>query len=304
MINDLTNSSIPLGDSLLKAKVIAIQLENKELIDWINNELNGYGAKELPIYRRLKANSLFTISNGMVIENNFTLPTTLIDKEYQQFLNTSFVTNSISAIEEHLKNTDEGSMHYLPHPPEFLSYANGILIKNGYLTNGYSIIKGSLLVVVKEYASILTSVRNEIIDFLTNIYVKYGDIDIMDSIIHDKKEEINSMGTTNITNYGGVVNTGNKAEVSATISININNKENLTRHLKESNLEQEDIQELLTVIDNDNYNTETNELGDKTSVWMKKMLSKAIDGSWQVSIAAAGNILSQAIFTYYGWPTN
>jgi hypothetical protein len=32
--------------------------------------------------------------------------------------------------------------------------------------------------------------RNEIIDFLTNIYVKYGDIDIMDSIIHDKKEEL------------------------------------------------------------------------------------------------------------------
>jgi len=34
---------------------------------------------------------------------------------------------------------------------------------------------------------------------------------------------------------------------------------------------------------------------------MKKMLGKAVDGSWAICIAIAGKVLADAIIKYYGW---
>lgn len=42
-----------------------------------------------------------------------------------------------------------------------------------------------------------------------------------------------------------------------------------------------------------------NGFGPKVSAWMGKMMQKAANGSWEVGVAAAGTLLSQALSKYY-----
>jgi hypothetical protein len=64
---------------------------------------------------------------------------------------------------------------------------------------------------------------------------------------------------------------------------------------------EDDINELQTVIDNDNPVMEKKKMGSKVGDWTKKMLGKAVDGSWKVSLGIAGKLLADAIQAYYGW---
>jgi hypothetical protein len=34
---------------------------------------------------------------------------------------------------------------------------------------------------------------------------------------------------------------------------------------------------------------------------MSKIMTKAIDGTWNVAVGVAAEMLKKAIFTYYGW---
>ena len=40
--------------------------------------------------------------------------------------------------------------------------------------------------------------------------------------------------------------------------------------------------------------------GPRVSAWIGKMIGKAAEGSWQIGLGAAGNLLAQAIAKYYG----
>jgi hypothetical protein len=41
--------------------------------------------------------------------------------------------------------------------------------------------------------------------------------------------------------------------------------------------------------------------GPRVREWIKKMISKAVDASWQIELGVAGNLLTDALKAYYGW---
>ena len=51
IIEELSDSSKSLTNPLLKARVIASRIGNHGLEKWVNDELAGYGADNLPNYR-------------------------------------------------------------------------------------------------------------------------------------------------------------------------------------------------------------------------------------------------------------
>lgn len=65
-------------------------------------------------------------------------------------------------------------------------------------------------------------------------------------------------------------------------------------------MKEDDINELLAVIDTEIPNTEKGTFGYKVNLWIGKMINKALDGSWQVAIGAAGSFLADAVQSYYG----
>lgn len=61
----------------------------------------------------------------------------------------------------------------------------------------------------------------------------------------------------------------------------------------------EDINELLSVVD-ENIPSVPEQYDSSVKTWITKMLGKAVDGSWQVGIGAAGSILADALAVHYG----
>lgn len=105
----------------------------------------------------------------------------------------------------------------------------------------------------------------------------------------------------NTSGNGNVVNTGDQNTIIADITINKGDRNALEHHLAAYNIESSDIQELTSIIDQDNPVTEEKKFGEKVNSWIKKMLGKAVDGSWKIAINAAGKLLTDAITSYYGW---
>lgn len=70
--------------------------------------------------------------------------------------------------------------------------------------------------------------------------------------------------------------------------------------LQENGISEEDTAELIEIIDTEEPNTESKIFGEKVSGWTKKMIGKAVDGSWNIGIGAAGSLIAEAIGKYYG----
>jgi hypothetical protein len=75
----------------------------------------------------------------------------------------------------------------------------------------------------------------------------------------------------------------------------------LAQKLSDSQVSQQDIEELKSILESDKPNQEKGILGDKTNGWITKMISKSLDGTWQIGVGAAGGLLVEAIKTFYGW---
>ena len=65
IISLLSNESSSLSEALLKTKVFLHEIGKKELIDWINRELNGYpDGAEVPSYRVLESRVMGNLVNA------------------------------------------------------------------------------------------------------------------------------------------------------------------------------------------------------------------------------------------------
>ncbi len=106
----------------------------------------------------------------------------------------------------------------------------------------------------------------------------------------------------NITHFQGVLGNVENSSVSQSMSLSIskNDIESLSKFLSSNDIENNDIELLKNAIKSDPTPTQAEKLGSHVNDWILKMLSKSADGSWNVGIATAGNLLAGAIATYYG----
>lgn len=96
------------------------------------------------------------------------------------------------------------------------------------------------------------------------------------------------------------VGDGNKAVVRNNSKVVVNDFEEVRRQLREHHVGDQEIIELENALSQDPKQTKANSFGEKTQKWMKKMISKSIDGSWSVGIATAGGVLANAVNSFYG----
>lgn len=74
----------------------------------------------------------------------------------------------------------------------------------------------------------------------------------------------------------------------------------MAANLRSHGIEENDIQELQTIIDVGPLPQSSNEYSPYLRDWMKKMIGRSIDGSWQVAVGAAGSILATGLQNYFG----
>lgn len=300
IINELIDTEISISSPLLKTKVLASRLQNEVLLNWVSNELKGYNSTSgLPDYRKYSGNITGTYINGNMQYNDQPVPTVGLKRDLEEMLLSMDFYQSISSL-ENLKgeNKSEKLEHTFPAELTGLIQQNWRKMGNPYL----QLVNCKKSVSVNAVVEILAFVRNNLLDFMLKIDSEFGNITEIEEL-KTKKEEITTIMNQTIINNSGdgnILNTGEKANITATININKGNIEELTKHLQEIGLSNADTIELIEIIDTEEPNFDNKTFGQKVNTWTQKMLGKALDGSWNIGIGAAGNLIAEAVKSYYG----
>lgn len=300
IINELIDSDKSITSPLLKTKVLASRLQNEPLLNWVSNELKGYDNLEsIPDYRKYQANITGTYINGSMQYNDQPVPTIGLDKGLEEAIHAMNFTQSISTLET-LKVENKSGVLEQVFPAELtgLIQQNWRKMRNPYL----QLVNCKKSISINAVTEILSFVRNNLLDFMLKIDSEFGNITEIEEL-KTKQEQITTIMTQTIINTSGdgnVVNTGNKAKITATITINKGDKEQLVKHLQEIGLSEEETSELTEIIDKEEPNYINKTFGEKVNGWTQKMLGKALNGTWEIGVGAAGSLLAEAIKMYYG----
>jgi hypothetical protein len=145
---DAYDSKASLSNMLRKAKAIAVKLQLKQPIAWVEAELNGYGAGEVPDYRK--------ISGRVKARNPYVglIPVICADPEFERILSEHWVRESVGTIEHLLSSTNEPMVPFTGEKARFLSR-----MSNAPEFPTYLMLSASSLV------SILDAVRNKVLDW-------------------------------------------------------------------------------------------------------------------------------------------
>lgn len=300
IINELIDTDKSISSPLLKTKVLASRLQNEVLLNWVSNELKGYdNSSELPDYRKYQGSITGTFINGSMQYNDQPVPTIGLKREFEEVLRTMNFSQSISSLETLKGENKSGTLeHTFPAELTGLIQENWRKMGNPYL----QLVNCKKSIPVNAVVEILAFVRNNLLDFMLKIDSEFGNITEIEEL-KTKKEQIATIMNQTIINTSGdgnVVNTGEQATVSATINITKGSKEELVKHLQDIGLTKEDTTELVEVLDNEEPNFNNKTFGQKVNNWTQKMLGKALDGSWNIGIGAAGSLIAEAIKSYYG----
>lgn len=310
VINDLIDAEKSLISPLMKLNYFGRLTKNTELTEYSLNEIKGYSAtSNLPEYRKISSRLFVDFQAGWNSHPNKEIPILGLDKDIQEFCRFISVYESIREIENmNAKFSEKDSSYELQFPiplellPQIQPYAIRLYKSDIRMqVTGARLIGNSIRML-----GITETVRTNLLAFSMEIAEKFG-YEIELSNYNEQREANNKtilhyMTTNNITNSGdgNIINTGDKAKIDAKINITKGNKDQLVKHLQDNGISAEDTAELIEIIDTEQPNPETKTFGEKVSGWTKKMIGKAVDGSWNIGIGAAGSIVAEAIGKYYG----
>lgn len=297
IIDLLSSNDGSLTDALLKTKVLLHSLGHKELVEWVNWELNGYPSKgDVPPYRVLQAHVEGVITNGFYRYNSFPIPIKHLSEKQQTNLEVIRFTEALSVLEKH--GTAEKGEIMATIPIEY----NSVLSKP--LSQGYYVERAWSGVPVASLASIFVQVRSRLLDFVLSLRDKLP-TDAGDSLSKAQVSAIDAGQMFKSAIFGDnttiVVGSHNVQTVTGTIVRG--DFDSLASALRKSKVSELDVASLKSAIDADEEAVAQTPgtFGPRVKAWLETMWSKAVDASWQIELGVAGSLLAQALTTYYGW---
>lgn len=282
---DALNPGIPVSELLRKTKVIATKLDIQELLDWSNQELNGYkeaiSSDELPDYRDLDGRVEVFDPYTKIFK-----PVIFQDASVANKLSSKGVIESIASIEDIIKSSaeehDKLFINLSPKTVSMLQEAFGI---ETYFV--FAITRASIVGVVD-------TVRNTILDWALKL--EQEGVSGEDDTFTKKEKEI-TQHTINITgDFAGTIGTmSNYGDINISQNITEISVVDVKRILSEmrkfwSDLELETEQK--TVLENSVEDLEKEiekEQPDKSRI--RELLSSAVDTLEN----AAGGVIAQGI---------
>lgn len=297
-IIDILSAEKPnLTNAFIKTKVLLYKLNQKELVTWVNNELNGYqNIEELPPYRVLSSQVLVNASNMAYQANSHPIPLSHLDSELRGELESSKLMHSLAVLEEFAKSDSQ----FLERPLQM----EWIPILNKGLSNNYRIQKAWCEIPISGVFQILTEVRSRLLDFLLELSNEFGD-DMTDEEVKHKASEVDPASMFNNAIFGDntTILVGKQNTQHVVNSKVANNFSVLEKELQRHGISEDDIHQLRAAIESDKgrIDIDNKEYGPEVKSWFKRMIGKAVDGAWQINLGVAGNVISELLNKYYGW---
>lgn len=297
IVEILSSNNGVLSEALIKTKILLHKIGHKELVIWVNKELNGYSeSDELPDYRIIPAQVRVSAANGAYKVDSHPIPMSNIDKKFRDVWEEARITYSLAIIEKLVSSSTE-SMLQSQIPME----ANGMISKG--LSNSFIVQRAWSEIPVASISNILMQVRSRLLDFVLELSSKFPNME-SDKEVKEAAGKLDVSNLFNNTIFGDNVTIllGSDNIQKVTNSIIKNDFKALSKVLQENGVDRSDVDLLKGAIDNDQSFSivEKDKFGPSVKLWMESMLSKAINASWQIELGVAGSLLATALNNYYG----
>lgn len=186
IIKDLANSTVDTMTALKRAKVLFSELENRELLEWISNEITGYPAEaNLPDYRKVRGHLIGSYIKGSMAQHmkwtNVSLPLGKMPDDMQEALLTVYLRDGVEALKQLLegsKNSGQlGKTIDADFFPVIAKYNNDPYM---YITSARVIIGPQLI------QNVFSIVESRLLDALIVLEKEFGNLDELDIEISAK----------------------------------------------------------------------------------------------------------------------
>lgn len=297
--NAAISSEVEISTLLRKCKVLAARLGHSEFTKWVDQELNGYSnIEEIPSYRMLTVQSKghFAGLFGSAI-NNGNIPLLSVPEKLRPSLSKSYCNQPISVYDALIKSSDGGNFQE-QWPPDLIAlYGENIYQNMNCLAAWKEIPHGSIV-------ALIDNVRNKILNFVIEIESESpnaGEVEIGRPAI--SSEKVSQVFNTTI--YGSVGNISDgSTNVKQTSIINVIKDDftSLKNQLLELNIPESEINELEKAIKGDSKSEviKNKEFGPKVTNWLGSLILKSAKGLIPIIQGLAANIITKAIFLFYG----
>ncbi len=214
VIQLLGDENASLTGALLKTKILLHQIGKKELVEWVNNELNGYGeASDVPPYRVLPSTVLANIANIAVRFSSHPIPIGHLKPEERKSLQNSVMYQSLAVLEGLANSGGKGQLtRHLPMEMNVRlgrQLGNELQVERAWCTISRQDIKG-----------IFAQVRSRLLDFLLELKDTIGDTATeLELKERTKSVDANSMFNNAVFGSNTTILVGHQSTITATQSI-------------------------------------------------------------------------------------
>ena len=283
-----------LTEALLKTKVVLHKIGHKELIEWVNDELNGYPAdKSVPPYRVIPARTVGTLQNIAFIYNNQTLPISHLSEKQRKHFSENEMRESIRVLEEYASNSTGHLVH--PIAPELYSLLSKAL-DNVWVSNAWIQMEPTQIM------NAVVEVRSRLLDFVLSLHDKLGDTDTdMAAKQVGESLDVPALFQDTVIGDNATIIIGDNNATTIRNSVKAGDFESLAAVLKKHGVGTDDISALEAAIHEDRniVDAEKRAFGPAVKRWMSTMMGKAVDTAWAIELGVAGGLLTNALQTYY-----
>ncbi|KOF04176.1 hypothetical protein OB69_04145 [Roseivirga seohaensis subsp. aquiponti] len=303
IIESLTDDSLSLVGPLLKVKVLASRIKNRELLNWVSKELNGYNIKDedLPTYRIAKASAIGDLRQGWNESIGVTLPIMIFGDKFAKALIQMRLYQGVKALEE-IASGKFGDTMAKSYGADFCAFLTSQAAENG---QNIIVANARTVCQISEVVQSLSSIRNHLLDLLLKLEDEFPSLEEEITSNEIDKSQVNQviykvMNTFNTSGDGNIINTGDKNTINAEVTVYKGEVDQLKSELRKINVPEEDIEEIEAIVLSEEPNLEEKTLGPKAIGWTQKMLGKAMNKTWDIATGVAAGLLTQALNGFYG----
>lgn len=192
IIRDLANGEVDTITALKRAKVLASDLNNDKISEWLDYEISGYPTEAIiPSYRRVQGNLMGSYFKGSMAYRmtwkNVSIPLGKMPGDKQELLLSVEFHEGVEALRELAQaSRDSGSQIGKTIPADFFPAIAT------YNNDPYMMITSARVVVSEHIISnIFSTIENKLLDLLMILEKEFGSLDELDIDTTTKsKEEI------------------------------------------------------------------------------------------------------------------
>jgi hypothetical protein len=194
IVEILSSSDGVLSEALIKTKVLLHKIGHKDLVVWVNKELNGYNDDDdIPEYRIVEAQVLVNATNGVYEIRSHPVPLGHLEARYRNKLEKGIMPQSLAVIEEFTAQKQGSLQSNIPMEMK------GLLSEK--LSNGYIVQRAWCEIPMESASNILMQVRSRLLDFILELSEEFSSLNT-DEEIKDKASNFDTKNLFNHTIFG------------------------------------------------------------------------------------------------------